>query len=122
LVYESAGPSAERTAPTLFTVDFGCAGCRRGDRWRDFAVLREADLVRAEVVRPRLRLLVPFRLLVLLPDADRLARDSGFLLAIIRLPSCWACAVRTRTRCKETAANPRGINTEGAYRRWRCPA
>ena len=90
----SAGPFAERTAPTTFlTVDFDCVGCRRLELWRGLALLRAEDVLRAEaVVRPELeraRLVVPFRLLVRRPDADRLARDCGFLLAMVRLPSVW---------------------------------
>jgi hypothetical protein len=72
----------------LVTVDFGCVGWRRADRLRGFAVPRDDDDVfRPEPEAARLRLLVPFRLLVRPPDADRVARDCGFLLAIVRLPS-----------------------------------
>jgi hypothetical protein len=74
----------------LVTVDFGCVGCRRPDPLRGFAGVRDDDVVfRPDPEAARLRLLVPFRLPVRPPDADRVARRCGFLLAIVRLSSMW---------------------------------
>jgi hypothetical protein len=52
------------------------------------------------------RLAVPFRLLVRPPDADRLARDCGFLLAIVCLPSLWRVRTGTRSACPKTRCKP----------------